>query len=64
MDSGDTAVCALASLGPHGVQVTVKALLVKMVSGAFAVEQGRMLIEIGRLLENADGVKLDRMVDL
>ena len=64
MDSGDTAVCALASLGPHGVKVTVKALLVKMGSGAFAVEQGRMLTEVGRILEASSGVRLDRMVDL
>ena len=64
MDSGDTAVCALASLGPHGVRVTVKALLVKMGSGAFAVEQGRMLTEVGRILEASSGVRLDRMVDL
>ena len=64
MDSGDAAVCALASLGPHGVRVTVKALLVKMGSGAFAVEQGRMLTEVGRILEASSGVRLDRMVDL
>ena len=44
--------------------MTVKALLVKMGSGAFAVEQGRMLTEVGRILEASSGVQLDRMVDL
>lgn len=58
MDGGDRAWCALESLGPGGVLVGVKCTLRKMGSQVFALEQGRMLVEIGELVEAAEGVSL------
>lgn len=61
MDGGERAWCALQSLGPGGILVGVKCTLHKMGSQVFALEQGRMLVEIGKLVEAAEGVSLDRM---
>lgn len=62
MDGGDRAWCALQSLGPAGILVGVKCTLRKMGSQVFALEQGKMLVEIGRLVEEAEGLALDRMM--
>jgi hypothetical protein len=59
MDSGEKPWCALSKLGPHGVLIGVKCCLRKMGGQAFALEQGRMLIDIGKIVEKNEGVELD-----
>jgi len=58
MDSSEKPWCALSQLGPHGVLIGVKCCLRKMGGQAFALEQGTMLLEIGKIVENTKGVKL------
>jgi hypothetical protein len=62
MDSGEKPWCALSKLGPHGVLIGVKCCLRKMGGQAFALEQGRMLLAIGKIVEANQGVELSEIV--
>ena len=62
MDSGEKPWCALTRLGPHGVLIGVKCCLRKMGGQAFALEQGRMLLAIGKIVEANQGVELDEIM--